>query len=66
MKIQKIFFIFDSARYAEGVLRRIFIVFKTSAAAVDPPHLKVEVADSDFPNCSYVRNRTCQYPTLIM
>ena len=24
--------------------------------AVDPQHLK------DFPNCSYVVNRTCQYP----
>ena len=66
MKIRKIFFIFYSARYTEGVLRRIFIVFKTSTAAVDPRHLKVEVADSDFPNCSYVRNRTCQNLMLIM
>ena len=30
----------------------------TSTAAVDPRHLKVEVADYDFPNCSYVINRT--------
>ena len=39
---------------------------KTSTAAVDPRHLKVEVADLDFPNCSYVISRTCQYPMLIM
>ena len=37
-----------------------------STAAVDPPDLKVEVADEDFPNCSYVIYRTCQYPMLIM
>ena len=39
---------------------------KKSAAAADPQHLKVEVADQDFPNCSHVINRTCQYLTLIM
>ena len=39
---------------------------QTSTAAVDSQHLKVEVADYDFPNCSYVINRTCQYPMLIM
>ena len=39
---------------------------KTSTAAVDPWHLKVEVADQDFPNCSYVINRTCQDRMLIM
>ena len=39
---------------------------KTTTAAVDPWHLKVEVANYDFPNCSYVINRTCQYPMLIM
>ena len=27
---------------------------QTSTAAVDSQHLKVEVADYDFPNCSYV------------
>ena len=31
----------------------------TSTAAVDPRHLKVEVTDLDFPNCSYVINKTC-------
>ena len=31
----------------------------TSTAAVDPQHLKVKVADLDFPNCSYVINKTC-------
>ena len=39
---------------------------KTSAAAVDPQHLKMEVADEDFPNCSYITNRTCEYLMLIM
>ena len=39
---------------------------KTSTAAVGPEHLKVEVADKVFPNCSYVINRTCQYTMLIM
>ena len=39
---------------------------ETSTAAVDPRHLKVEVAEYDFPNCSYVINRICQYPMLIM
>ena len=39
---------------------------QTSTAAVNPQHLKVEVADEDFPNCAYVINRTCQYPMLIM
>ena len=39
---------------------------KTSTAAVDPQHLNVEVTDQDFPNCSYVINRTCQYLILIM
>ena len=33
---------------------------------MDPQHLKVEVADKDFPDYSYVINRTCQYPKLIM
>ena len=33
---------------------------------VDTWHLKMEVADEDFSNCSYVINRTCQYPMLIM
>ena len=36
------------------------IASKTSTAAVDPRHLKVEVANYDFPNCSYVI-----YPTLL-
>ena len=44
----------------------VWISFKTSAAAGDLQHLKVEVADQDFPNCSYVINRTCQHPMLIM
>ena len=39
---------------------------KTSTATVGPEHLKVEVADKVFPNCSYVINRTCQYTMLIM
>ena len=39
---------------------------KTSTIAVDPQHLKVEVVDSDFSNCSHVINRTCQYLMLIM
>ena len=39
---------------------------ETSTAAVDPRHLKVEVAEYDFPTCSYIINRTCQYPMLIM
>ena len=39
---------------------------KLNTAAVDPRHLKVEVTDQDFPNCSYVINRTCQYLMLIM
>ena len=39
---------------------------KTSAAALDLGHLKVEVADYHFPNCSYNLNKTCQYPRLIM
>ena len=38
---------------------------KTSTVAVDPQHLKVEVGDYDFPDSSYVINRTCQYPMLI-
>ena len=38
----------------------------TSTAAVDPRHLNVEVADKDFSNCSYIINRTCQNPMLIM
>ena len=38
---------------------------KISTAAVDPWNLKVEVGDSDFPNCSDVTNRACQYPMLI-
>ena len=33
---------------------------------VDPMHVKVEIAELDFPNCSYVINRTCQYLMLIM
>ena len=37
-----------------------------STAAVGPQHLKVEVADKDFPNCSYVINRTWKYPMSIM
>ena len=28
---------------------------------MDPQHLRVEVANEDFPNCSYVINQTCQY-----
>ena len=40
--------------------------FATRTAAVDSRHLKVEVADQNFPNCSYVINRTCQYPMFIM
>ena len=39
---------------------------KLNTAAVDPRHLKVEVTDQDFPNCSYVINRTCKYLMLIM
>ena len=39
---------------------------ETSAAAVDPRYLKVEVTEYDFPSCSYVINRTCQNPMLIM
>ena len=39
---------------------------KTSTAAMDRQYLKVEVADQDFPNCSYVINRTCHYLMLIM
>ena len=35
-------------------------------AAVDPWHLKVGVAEEEFPKCSSVINRTCQYPVLIM
>ena len=42
------------------------IKIKTSTAAVNPQHLIVEVADLDFPNSSYVINRICQYPMLIM
>ena len=38
----------------------------TSTAVVDPRHLKVEVADHDFPNYFYVINGTYQYPMLIM
>ena len=45
---------------------KLFFAHKTSAAAVDTQHLKVEVADKDFLNCSYVINRTCQYLMLIM
>ena len=45
---------------------KLFFAHKTSAAAVDTQHLKVEVAGKDFPNCSYVINRTCQYLMLIM
>ena len=37
-----------------------------STAAVDPQHLKVEVAAYDFPNCSYVINKACQYLMLTM
>ena len=37
----------------------MFKKLKTSTAKMDPWHLKVEVADSNFPNCSYVINRTC-------
>ena len=37
------------------------IKIKASTAALHPPHLKVEAADQDFPNCSYVINKTCQY-----
>ena len=48
--------------YQDKHLRAVKI---TSTAAVNPQHLKVEVAD-DFPNCSYVINRTCQNPMLIM
>ena len=40
--------------------------YKTSTAAVELCHLKVEVADENVPNCSYVINRTCLYPMLIM
>ena len=38
----------------------------TSTAAVDPQHLKVEVAGKDFLNCSCVINRTWKYPMSIM
>ena len=38
---------------------------KIITAAVDPRNLKVKVGDSDFPNCSDVTNRVCQYPMLI-
>ena len=40
--------------------------YSCSGFRVDPHHLKVEVADWNFPNCSYVLNRTCQYLMLIM
>ena len=40
--------------------------WETSMAAVDPWHLKVGVAEEEFPKCSSVINRTCQYPVLIM
>ena len=37
-----------------------------SGLPVGPQHLKVDVADWDFPNCFYVINRTSQYLMLIM
>ena len=39
---------------------------KNKYSCNEPRHLKVEVADEDFPNYSYVINRTCQYPMFIM
>ena len=39
---------------------------KTGTAVVDLQHLKVELAEQDFSNCSYVINRICQYLMLIM
>ena len=34
---------------------------QTSTVPVDPRHLKVEVAEENFPSCSCVTNRTCYW-----
>ena len=41
-------------------------VLRNKYSCSGPPAFKVEVAGWNFPNCSYVINRTCQYPMLVM
>ena len=53
---------------SDKILSKKFITISkiTTTAPVDPQNLKVEVANKDFFNWSYVINRTCQYLILIM
>ena len=44
------------------IFEKYVLKIKTSTATVDPLDLKLEVADHDFSHCSYVINKTCQYP----
>ena len=43
-------------------MKNNIISLKTSTAALDPQHSKVEVAERDFPNYSYIINRACYCP----
>ena len=50
----------------QEVLSRIGVLkIQTRTVAVDPKHLKVKFAEYDFPNRSYVINRTSYCPMLI-